>query len=620
MGTAGMEKADCLKTISILAAIIFLLLLFDDAGSERLFHNRDHSDIELPHHPQADPILSPEEAQQYLVKYGWVAPVHWEEQTYPEIPEFDQAPQDVSQAILEGQSSERHSLNTTKKVELNPLFSESLKKFQEANGLNATGILDSATKIAMNKPRCGVPDHKTPSKRGKNGTLSLIAEEKDSQHNNSQMERTQRQKRSLLSKIVEHHRRKRDSQGTLGNSNSLSFSKNTLKWRLMGEGYSMQLTIEQQRQILKKAFRMWSEVIPLQFVEDLNGDDVDIRVGFGTGQHLGCSQAFDGEGQQFAHAWYLGDIHFDDDEHFVGLSSEHGISLLKVAVHEIGHALGLPHINRLGSVMQPNYVPQEGKFELNWEDRKAVQEKYGSCDGSFSTVFDWVRKERTSRGEIYRFNTYFFKTGWYWMYENNGNRTRFGDPRPITAGWMGIPAKGIDAYVHVWNWNIDAQYFFKGAQVWRYDPEKDMAFTEDWRKKKYPQLISEAFPGVPNPVDAAFFDRKDRLIYFFSENNVTAFSIERNKKVEHYPKRIIDVFPPVDPTDHPKAYIDAVYFSYTHMSTYFIKDKYFWKVVSDQERQANSSLPLNGLWPKKKINSKWFDICDVHPSVLSLGT
>ncbi|KAM8973559.1 matrix metalloproteinase-21-like [Pelodytes ibericus] len=619
MGTAGMEKADCLKTLSVLAAVIFLLLLFENAGSEKLFHNRDHSDAETQVHPQAAAILSPEAAQQYLVKYGWVAPVNWEEQVFPEPPEFDQAPQDVSQMISEGEPLERHSFNTSKKVDLSPTYSDSLKRFQEANGLNMTGILDSATKVAMNKPRCGVPDHKAPSKR-KNGTMTVPGTQTETYHEISQTGETQRQKRSLISKIVEHHRKKRDSKDTLGNNNSMSFSKSTLKWKLMGEGYSMQLSIEQQRRILTLAFRMWSEVIPLQFAEDLKGDDVDIRVGFGTGQHLGCSQAFDGVGQQFAHAWYLGDIHFDDDEHFVGLSSEHGISLLKVAVHEIGHALGLPHINRLGSVMQPNYTPQEGKFELDWEDRKAVQQKYGSCDGSFSTIFDWVRKERTPRGEVYRFNTYFFKTGWYWMYENKGNRTRFGDPRPIKAGWRGLPEKDIDAYVHVWTWNIDAQYFFKGTQVWRYDPEKDTVFTEDWRKNKYPQPISEAFPGVPNPIDAAFYDKKERVIYFFTENNVTAFSIEKNKKVEHYPKRIIDVFPGVSPADHPKGYIDAVYFSYAYQSTFFIKDKYYWKLVSDQDRQANSSLPVNGLWPKRKINSKWFDICDVHPSVLSLGT
>ena len=49
------------------------------------------------------------------------------------------------------------------------------------------------------------------------------------------------------------------------------------------------------------------------------------------GRHLGCPRVFDGSGQEFAHAWRLGDIHFDDDEHFTPPSSDAGISLLKVS-------------------------------------------------------------------------------------------------------------------------------------------------------------------------------------------------------------------------------------------------------------------------------------------------
>lgn len=48
------------------------------------------------------------------------------------------------------------------------------------------------------------------------------------------------------------------------------------------------------------------------------------------GRHLGCPRVFDGSGQEFAHAWRLGDIHFDDDEHFTPPTSDRGISLLKV--------------------------------------------------------------------------------------------------------------------------------------------------------------------------------------------------------------------------------------------------------------------------------------------------
>lgn len=51
--------------------------------------------------------------------------------------------------------------------------------------------------------------------------------------------------------------------------------------------------------------------------------------------------------------------------------------IFQVAVHEIGHVLGLPHIYRSGSIMQPSYRPQDDGFELDWLDRKAIQNLYG---------------------------------------------------------------------------------------------------------------------------------------------------------------------------------------------------------------------------------------------------
>lgn len=87
----------------------------------------------------------------------------------------------------------------------------------------------------------------------------------------------------------------------------------------------------------------------------------------------------------------------------------------------------------------------------------------GGCGGRFSTVFDWIRKERTAYGEVVvRFNTYFMRNGLYWLYENRSNRTRYGDPVSVQVGWHGLPSSGVDAYVHVWSRETDAAYFFKG--------------------------------------------------------------------------------------------------------------------------------------------------------------
>ncbi|KAK7918796.1 hypothetical protein WMY93_010080 [Mugilogobius chulae] len=324
---------------------------------------------------------------------------------------------------------------------------------------------------------------------------------------NDRVNRRKRHLAALVSKRSSRRRRsRRDAEGYV------AFSKTVLRWRLMGEGYSSQLSVEEQRYVFRLAFRMWSEVCPLEFVEDTASplEEIDIRLGFGTGRHLGCKQRFDGSGREFAHAWFLGDIHFDDDEHFTGPSAGKGISLLKVAVHEIGHVLGLPHIHRPGSIMQPSYLPHESSFEMDWMDRKAIQNLYGGCRGRFNTVFDWIRRERTPRGEVViRFNTYFMREGWYWLYENRNNRTRYGDPVSLQSGWRGLPLSGIDAFVHVWSRRSDQVYFFKGSQFWRYDTDQDQVFRRDSDGQTYPRLISEGFPGVPSPIDTAVFDRRD---------------------------------------------------------------------------------------------------------------
>nr|AAI11523.1 Mmp21 protein [Mus musculus] len=462
----------------------------------------------------------------------------------------------------------------------------------------------------MNKPRCGVPDTRLPPRAALPTPPALLT--------SLGLRPRARQKRFLQMLFPKPDGQQEDASDT---GASRAFSKKTLTWRLVGDAYSSQLSGDEQRYIFRLAFRMWSEVTPLDFREDRTapGTMVDIKLGFGRGRHLGCPRVFDGSGQEFAHAWRLGEIHFDDDEHFTPLSSDTGISLLKVAVHEIGHVLGLPHTYRVGSIMQPNYIPQEPAFELDWADRKAIQRLYGSCKGSFDTVFDWIRKERNQYGEVrVRFNTYFFRNSWYWLYENRNNRTRYGDPLQILTGWRGIPTQSIDAYVHVWSWGKDERYFFKGSQYWRYDSENDQAHTEDEQGRSYPKLISEGFPGIPSPLDTAFYDRRQQLIYFFKESLVFAFDVNRNQVLNSYPKKMSQVFPAIMPQNHPFRNLDSAYYSYAHNSIFFFKGNSYWKVVSDKDKQQNTRLPLNGLFPKKPVSEKWFDVCDVHTSTLNM--
>ncbi|XP_038590887.1 matrix metallopeptidase-21 [Micropterus salmoides] len=615
----------------MLTSIQLIYLLFwtsiSSADAEKLFHNRDHSDVQTPTSHQAGVITDKYTAELFLSRYGFIKPVNWEEIQFEDSDTSfnDDFMDDLQDTIQEGTSvhhsrdapwdgdQDDHNSLTGRRA-----FVSALEEFQRVSGLPVTGVFDEATKIAMNKPRCGVPDKEIDLNipTGSNNTAINISQMVNINLNIHQSEAVRRRKRHLAT-LVSKNRHRRD----LSETGYMAFSKRVLKWRLIGEGYSSQLSIEDQRYIFRMAFRMWSEVCPLEFVEDTHSplEDVDIKLGFGTGRHLGCNQRFDGTGQEFAHAWFLGDIHFDDDEHFTGPNAGSGISLLKVAVHEIGHVLGLPHIYRSGSIMQPSYLPTESGFEMDWMDRKAIQHLYGGCKGPFNTVFDWIRKEKTPYGEVViRFNTYFMRDGWYWLYENRNNRTRYGDPVALQTGWRGIPMEGVDAYVHVWSRKRDAVYFFKGTQFWRYDNENDHVFRQDPEGHGYPRLISEGFPGVFSPIDTAFYDRRDSHIYFFKSSLVYAFNVEANSLARGFPKNIRDVFPPVESGDHPDGNIDAAYFSYTHNAIFLLKGTHFWQVVGSRKRQRRPFLPRNGLLPHKEVDQQWFDICNVHPTALKL--
>lgn len=285
--------------------------------------------------------------QVFLSRYGFIKPVDREEDEFENsgAPFPDDFLDDL-QARIQEETSVSHSRDgpqsghhdVRKSRAENQAFISALKEFQRVSGLPVTGVFDEATKEAMNKPRCGVPDKNTDlnapmepenNQTGRfnetdsnntasdplissanysedeifslNNTQSLLKDVSNDTNvntpqpngssdgetghaalNTSQSEAVRRRKRHLAF-LVSERRQRRD----LRESGFMAFSKTVLKWRLIGEGYSSQLTVEEQRYIFRLAFRMWSEVSPLEFVEDVWSplEDVDIKLGFGTGRH-----------------------------------------------------------------------------------------------------------------------------------------------------------------------------------------------------------------------------------------------------------------------------------------------------------------------------------------------
>ncbi|XP_059176612.1 matrix metallopeptidase-21-like [Physella acuta] len=541
-----------------------------------------------------------------------------------------------------------------------------IQTYQRTYNLPATGELDDQTKSLMSTSRCGNLDSERKAKRGtdQDAGIKSRASTADGEDNRTQLQHSRLSKRSTRGKsqlihILSGEKSKARSQeykkrhledyiakirseakgekrilhrytpaerkrrsvhvwarkglplGKYLGENGEIFNKKVVRWRVLTTGFSTRIPVEDQRATIDLAFRMWSEVIPMRFTEDNKGhiNDIDIEIAFGKGSHVDCLHDFDGNGGEIAHSWSAGNMHFDDEENFKSIRShtKDGIYLLRVAVHEIGHVLGLSHTNKSQSIMYAIYHSEilDPQFELTKDDRRDIQAIYGVCTGKFSTVFDWVRV-RADNELIY--NTYFFRENHYWMYDNHNNRTRYGDPLFIAREWDGVP-DNPDGYVQFTPY---FSYFFKGEYYYKYDSSKDHVVAG------WPRKISEDFgpkagltESVPDHLDTVFYDLRDKNIYFFKDADVYVYKAnapeaERGCCVRK--NKIVDEFPSEPGHKALPANLDAVYYSFRDQMMYFFKGEELWrnKLYDLRHTTIQNKIEYLGNWW-----NKWVDICDV---------
>lgn len=200
----------------------------------------------------------------------------------------------------------------TSKIKVREKRVAALKRFQKFSALPATGRINKLTLKQMEVPHCSFPDITT-------NELMLF---------------------------------------------SLAPPRwNTRKIRYNILRFTQQLPKLKVRQAIQNAFSIWSShAFPFEFREVDIDDNPMIIIKFVTGKHNDDSP-FEGVDGDLAHAFppnynvagLAGDIHFDDAEGWgvPGLPSKY--DLLTVAIHEIGHALGLGHSPNKSSIMYGDY-------------------------------------------------------------------------------------------------------------------------------------------------------------------------------------------------------------------------------------------------------------------------
>ncbi|RWR73117.1 metalloendoproteinase 2-MMP-like protein [Cinnamomum micranthum f. kanehirae] len=224
-----------------------------------------------------------------------------------------------------------------------------IKTYQKNFNLNPTGSLDISTVNQIVRPRCGVPDII-------NGTTTMNSS--GAAHAND---------RRLYSYFP-------GSPSWPSNKRQLTYAISPAD-RISADDATL-------RSIFARAFERWSNVTQLTFVEAAEYSAADIKIGFYSGDH-GDGEPFDGVLGTLAHAFSptSGRFHLDAAETWAAdgnLPSAGEIDLESVAVHEIGHLLGLGHSSVEEAIMFPTISSGTRRVELAADDVTGIQLLYGA--------------------------------------------------------------------------------------------------------------------------------------------------------------------------------------------------------------------------------------------------
>ncbi|CAK9193801.1 unnamed protein product [Sphagnum troendelagicum] len=242
-------------------------------------------------------------------------------------------------------------------------LTEATANFQHTFGIPVTKELDQVTFDAIIMPRCGREDFI-------NGKPALSFARKQTGF-----------PRSITDDP--NHPLDNTKRFAYFNGNQRWKSRYDLTWALSPTNMTSRISRKIVRTIFSDAFATWTAIIPsFSFTEVETYQSADVKISFVSGQH-GDSQSFDGVLGILAHAFSPEDgrVHFDAAEFWSSDISRdqapQALDLQSVAVHEIGHVMGLAHSPIRESIMFPNIAPHRIKRKLSKDDIQGVKQLYG---------------------------------------------------------------------------------------------------------------------------------------------------------------------------------------------------------------------------------------------------
>ncbi|HKQ74079.1 MAG TPA: RICIN domain-containing protein [Blastocatellia bacterium] len=210
--------------------------------------------------------------------------------------------------------------------------STAIVKYQAMHGLPLSGVFDEATREMMSRSRCALPDINPASGVAFSATCAWTTD-------------------------------------------NLTYA--------FGAGTN-DVAGDDERQAIRRAFATWSAAVQISFREVGTGDNPNIMIAW---TQANCGDA-NMAGGVLAHADYppgcgfFGNalprpLHFDDQEHAWCIGAvANQFDVETIALHEIGHLLGLAHSSVAGAVMFPTVSANSTNRVLSPDDHEGILHLY----------------------------------------------------------------------------------------------------------------------------------------------------------------------------------------------------------------------------------------------------